>query len=102
MKTKLQDRAMIPNKKATVLAYSKNKSEKHAEVKVIRIAIKYIVQEQIINLQIQKIQGKVNISIPLKINNKKYHTTIHVNKIKLRFNQLVRQNRILRNIHRMK
>ncbi len=69
MKIELQDRATMLNKKATALAYNRNKSEKYAEVKVIKIVIKYIVLEQIIISQIQKIQGRVNISILLKINN---------------------------------
>ena len=69
MKTELQDRATMLNKKAIVLAYNKNKSEKHAEVKVIKIATKYIVLEQIIILQIQKIHERVDISIHHKINN---------------------------------
>jgi hypothetical protein len=43
MKTELQDRATMLNKKAIVLACNKNKSEKHAEVKVIKIVTKYIV-----------------------------------------------------------
>lgn len=60
---------MIRNKKVIVPVYNKSKAEKYAEAKVIKIATKYIVQEQIIILQILKILGRVNTLILHKINN---------------------------------
>jgi hypothetical protein len=42
LKLELRDRAIILNKKAIVLAYNRDKTEKYAEVKAIKIVIKYI------------------------------------------------------------